>query len=340
MSEGVYHCKSCGNEEFTSRNQLFKHLKVCLLNRNPKNYDIIPDEVFFSENLAYIYVTGGRVRGKTLDSFERYCCNTDTWESLGNMKEHRGSHSSVVIGQTLYVIGGGGLHHNLASGEQIDCITLENSPIQVMNSFRHAMSVVAILDSPSDSSAIYAIGGWEDGSRCCHQLEKYNVNLQQWSDCEPMPTARRLFGATVHQQKIYCFGGKREDGIWDTNVLEIYDSLTNTWSTGKPLPYPGQTSAITIKDFIYVIIHGGGIYRYDPSTDSYVLLTSSLPLNKWFCFDVTTVNQEIYFHGGNVDGKWSNELFKYHPYLDRWTHLTPMQKERRRCSAATFVVRR
>jgi hypothetical protein len=326
-------CKNCGRSDFQSRNHLFRHLKECLINRNPFNYEITPEERFFKENNAYIFVTGGRFRGKTLNFIERYNCKTDSWEFLPEMKEHRGSHGSVAIFPYLYILGGGGLHSNLISGEKIHCVTFESQPLKAMIHCRHAFSVVSY-----QNQFIFTLGGWANGTICCQQIEKYDIASEEWIECAPMTIGRRLFGAAVCHAKIYCFGGKREDGVWDSDSLEIYDIVTNTWSVGKPLPMPGQTSAVTINDFIYVTIHGHSLYRYDPRQDLYEKLVDTLPLLNWYCFDMTTINQELYFHGGNVNGKWSNVLWKYHPYLNTWKELTAMKKVRRRCSAAVLVV--
>ena len=331
-SSGIV-CKNCGKSDFPSRNQLYRHLKDCLLNRNPFNYPIVDQSEFLRENEAFIYVTGGRFRGKTLNFIERYNCSTDSWEDMPDMQEHRGSHGSVAINQYLYILGGGGLHSNLTSGEKINCNSFVSEPLSPMLNCRHAFSVVSY-----DNRYIFTIGGWENGSICCTQIEKFDTETSEWTACASMPTGRRLFGAAVCGSKIYCFGGKREDLVWDSDVLEIYDILTNTWSTGLPLPMPGQTSAVTIKDFIYVTIHGHSLYRYDPSRNIYEILVHSLPLFNWYCFDMTTINQELYFHGGNIDGKWSNSLWKYNPYLDTWKELTPMKRVRRRCSAAVLII--
>lgn len=41
-----------------------------------------------------------------------------------------------------------------------------------------------------------------------------------------MKTARSLFGATLHQDKIYVAGGVTDNGLTDT--VEVYDIATNT----------------------------------------------------------------------------------------------------------------
>ena len=326
-------CTHCQQASFPSRNKLFAHLKICQIDRNPAKRVVITEEDFHTTHQAYIYVTGGRVRGKTLITAERFNCRTQCWEMIPHMAEHRGSHGSAVVQGQLYVMGGGGLHSNLNSVEKFDTMTNTWSIVSQMQTFRHALSVIS-----TENDDLYAIGGWYDGSVCSVDNERYDIASNTWTKCSNMPTGRRLLGVTYYQQKIYCFGGNCGDKVWNTDVLEIYDIATNTWSTGKSLPIAGQCSAVTIGDFIYVVLHGNYILRYDPRTNDYVQICDSLPCKQWFCFDVTVINDRMYFHGGNEDGIWSNAFWKYDVFTNTWTQLPSMHKERRRCSAAVVIL--
>lgn len=83
-------CNKCSKNDFTSRNSLFKHINICSLANSSTNIDntnIItsslsslsssdePNLVFIEveevlknqpDKDIYIYVTGGRIRGRTL----------------------------------------------------------------------------------------------------------------------------------------------------------------------------------------------------------------------------------------------------------------------------------
>ena len=353
-------CNQCGQNNFKSRNKLFQHLTVCLVDRSASTFSSssslkqpgsIPDADYFRDHDAYIYVTGGRVRGKTLITAEKYSCREKKWELIANMAEHRGSHGSAVIDQYLYVMGGklrimcgriyltyssnltgGGLHSNLNSIERYDCVNHEWKILSSMPTFRHALCVLSV------GRHIYAVGGWINGSIGSQDLERYDVDTDKWITLANMPTGRRLLGVTHYQNKLYAFGGNIDDKIWNSDVLEIYDIATDTWSTGKSIPIAGQVSAVTIGDYIYVVQHGHHILRYDPREDSYTQISFDLPLKKWFCFDVTVINDRMYFHGGNEDGVWSNAFWKYDVFQNTWEELPSMNRERRRCSAAVVVL--
>jgi hypothetical protein len=139
-------CEHCKETGFPSRNKLFKHYKYCSSAlKLPLSSEII-DPNFNDTKDAYIYVTGGRIRGKTLGYVERYIhilahefinsqlnllksylcrysIKRNVWEKVPNMLENRGSHCSAAIGNIIYVMGGGGFHSNLDSNEKFNCET-------------------------------------------------------------------------------------------------------------------------------------------------------------------------------------------------------------------------
>lgn len=371
-------CRICGRTDFLSRNKLYKHLNICRVSLE-NNY--VKDSSFNEKYDAYIYVSGGRLRGRTLGSVERYSLRRNCWEVSPPMLENRGSHGSAAIGEILYVIGGGGMDSNLDSNESFAASTGEWSSVASMPTSRHALVCVPF------GTDIYAIGGWMDGTVCSAHLEKYNTRDNTWSKCASMSIGRRLLGACVFENSLYVFGGNVKNAIveqqqereninsaaptistdsslstsinvpgqvvgvvgdtstvasaavdWYTSAVEIYDIATNTWRRGKDLPASNATSAVAVGSFVYVFIHGHSLVRYDPSRDDYVTLCSELPMKEWYCFDVTTINGDIYLHGGATEGIWSNALFKYSPSTNSWASMASMNKHRRRCSAAVVLL--
>lgn len=55
----------------------------------------------------------------------------------------------------------------------------------------------------------------------------YNPAKFEWKEMAPMKTARSLFGATVHKDKIYVAAGVTDSGL--TNSVEVYDIATNKY---------------------------------------------------------------------------------------------------------------
>ena len=333
-------CSNC-KKIFPSRNKLFKHLNQCNDGKEiesilPKQNNEVSQELTFSaivpsleeSNIrSVLFVTGGRIRGRTLSCTERYDYTRNCWIQCPNMLEARGSHGASALGEKIFIIGGGGLHSNLASCEVFhNALWATIAPCQTL---RHALAVIDV------DGKIYSIGGWIDGSRCSSVVECYDPQLNSWVYLAPLQIARRLMGACAFHDRIFVFGGNCDDPQWFTCKSEVYDIASNIWTFIEDLPASGETSAEVVNGIIYVIIHGKGIYQYDPVLNNYTFL-SRLPLSEWYCFGTAVINNCIIIYGGAVTGKWSKLVFLYHCATNIWCELAPMLHCRRRCAGAVM----
>jgi hypothetical protein len=125
---------------------------------------------------------------------------------------------------------------------------------------------------------IYAIGGSNSGYVATN--EEYNVTTNTWKTKANMPTSRGYFAIASYQNKIYCIGGAtgtrlvdEESGFYTaitSNATEVYDTVTDTWTTKAPMPRQGmQISAQQINGKIYVI-GNSYVQVYDPASDSWI----------------------------------------------------------------------
>ncbi|ETV78349.1 hypothetical protein H257_07927 [Aphanomyces astaci] len=327
-------CDVCGDSSFPSRNKLFRHLKDCAVNLAFHTVNTALVETPTDVTNVYYYVTGGRLRGRTLGSVERYSLHRKCWEAAPSMQENRGSHGAVGVGNQLYILGGGGFRSNLATCERLDITNDKWTAIAPMTTYRHALAVVHVPELKS----IYCIGGWVNGSKCSPVLEKYDVDNNSWTTCTPMDVPRRLLGATAFESKLYVFGGNADDHEdkdkkWYTDAVESYNASTNAWTRLAPLPTPGPCSAVTVGAFIFVFLHGKSVLRYDPAADTFTTL-APLPLAEWFCFDAKALGHTVYVNGGITKGVWSKAFYLYDTLANTWTELPSMQTARRRCAAA------
>lgn len=60
---------------------------------------------------------------------------------------------------------------------------------------------------------------------CLKKVCAYDAKRFEWKELAPMKTARSLFGATVHKDKIYVAAGVTDTGLTDS--VEVYDIKTN-----------------------------------------------------------------------------------------------------------------
>lgn len=171
----------------------------------------------------YVYVLGGRLRGRTLNAVWRYSTLRGIWEDCpaGRMRENRGSHGAVTVNNTIYVVGGGGLHSNLFSCEKFD--GKQWQCISAMNVSRHALAVTSWEDW------LVASGGWIDGSKCSGAVEAYHCDgddANKWFNLPDLTIPRKLHGCAALGGKLYVFGGSCDEPMWHTNTIEVIDLLS------------------------------------------------------------------------------------------------------------------
>ena len=144
-----------------------------------------------------------------------------------------------------------------------------------MRQARSVLGVATVNDN------IYAIGGSISSRYPLDSFvgtnEEYNVTTNTWKTKSSMPTARGYFAIASYQNKIYCFGGAIGMRLVDeiggfygyvgSNVTEVYDTVTDTWTTKAPMPIVAmQISAQQINGKIYIIGYSK-IFVYDILND-------------------------------------------------------------------------
>jgi len=345
-------CQHCGTAA-SSRNKLFKHISVCSEKHKKELHasgvrEI--EDVLSAGEVAdvYLYVTGGRHRGRTLGSCERFSFRKQCWMPCSAMLDNRGSHGCAAIGGHVYALGGGGFKTNLASCERCEIKTGAWTQVAPMITVSHALTVVSCADD------IYCLGGWVDGSVCSSNLEKYNVASNTFLSLQNMNTARRLAGATECNGDLFAFGGNISDGNhlstdvvttntdgekWYTASAERYNIAENAWTRIRDMPCRGPASAATVGANIYVFIHGKAVYRLTPTaadqSDKYVKL-ADLPESQWFSFDISSFGRRIFLVGGSIDGAWSTKSHIFDTMTCSFTEMPEMLVPRRRCAAAVI----
>lgn len=189
---------------------------------------------------------------------------------------------------------------------------------------------------------IYHIGGLNGSAigNVSNEVWEYTPATDAWVQKTNMPTAREDFGAAVVGTKIYCFGGVTNVGGVSTasNVLEIYDTATDTWDetkTDMPEPRALGNFAGVYNGKIYLI---GGVntmvgyptlaaqtivWEYDPVADTYTV-KSPIPFGTCYKY-VDEINGKLYVISGAGSGlttvadNHSCAVHEYDVVTDTWT---------------------
>lgn len=112
---------------------------------------------------------------------------------------------------------------------------------------------------------LYVVGG--ANVSIFDTLQVYDPVSDSWTTKAPMHTSRYNAAAGVIDGKLYVVGGVvsplGED--YATATLEVYDPVTDTWTTKAPMPTSRWSPAAgVINGKMYVA--GGGISRYGDRT--------------------------------------------------------------------------
>jgi len=143
----------------------------------------------------------------------------------------------------------------------------------------------------------------------------------------PMPTARTGPFTGVVGTHIYVVGGSTSSSI--VNVNEIYDTATNTWSTGAPMPTPRYIGASAVVGNILYAIGGANngqlnvVEAYNPATDTWSTKAPvPIIINSVYS---AVLNNIVYLIGGfNGAGGRLTTMLSYNPATNVWSTLAPL----------------
>jgi len=186
---------------------------------------------------------------------------------------------------------------------------------------------------------LYSIGG-RSGGGVLNNLERYHKNTDTWITLAPMPTARAGLGGTYSGRYIYAIGGRDADTpCFGTalDVVERYDTQTNTWATMAPLPDPrSDLGALAMGNGKIYVFGGcdesnsvvGDVFIYNIVTNTWST-GASMPTPRAIFYQVGFAGPKIYVMGGadsSLTVSAANEV--YNTSTNTWSSDTPMTTPR------------
>jgi len=179
---------------------------------------------------------------------------TDTWETVEPMPTARGDLCATVVNENIYLIEGRKhgevfpFYQNPAVNEVYDPSNdswSAKTPIPT-STFVYVSAVV--------DNKIYVMGGFSRG----HLNQIYNPETDTWGYGKEVPTAvfSAAAGATTGElapKRIYVLGGNLGSNI-ASNLTQVYDLETDTWTTGIPMPTSRFSLGVAVvNDELYAI---------------------------------------------------------------------------------------
>ncbi|MBI2815431.1 MAG: hypothetical protein HYX72_00680 [Acidobacteria bacterium] len=156
-----------------------------------------------------------------------------------------------------------------------------------------------------------------------------------WERRAPFPVEATEVAAAAIGLKVYVVGGLLPTG--STNRLFIYDSFTDTWTEGAPLPVDGGVDHANVAALNGKFYFLGGIrigssfvtgrtFEYDPGTNEWTE-RASMPTPRG-ASGVAALAGRIYVAGGIAAGGSVNTFEAFDPLTNSWTTLPAMPTAR------------
>jgi N-acetylneuraminic acid mutarotase len=177
---------------------------------------------------------------------------------------------------------------------------------------------------------LYVVAGSTTGGPT-NNVEAYDPHAGTWSAKAPIPTSRAGLRAGVINGKLYVVGGciNSDCRIGITNMLDVYDPVTDSWQSKNPMPFPRSVTSVgVIGNKLYV---AGGEYPegvanstfevYDATTDSWASLAPlPVPIQ---AAGGEVINGKFYVPAGGTSAP-SNTLYEYDTLSNSWSLKAPM----------------
>ena len=281
------------------------------------------------------------------------------WQVVSELPTLRGEFATAVVDGRIYLIGGtpfenlrGVLRPELGPGIWRGPFGM--SLVEVYDPQTNTWARVA--DIPTARSEpltavvdgnIYVLAGYVGKNnkgvnwKNLDVVEMYDPHTDIWVRKQNMPIPRTQFGIGVVAGKIYAIGGyvhfrdRKPGDPWRTDLVEVYDSTTDTWTKRAKMPTRRDGVGVAVvKDNIYVI--GGSGWPQDGRGGPHLRTIEGYEprINRWTkkpdmpnirsVFLTVVVGDKIYLIAGfdeQADGKIA-PVEVYDPAQERW-HVIP-----------------
>lgn len=273
-----------------------------------------------------IYAIGGCSNGGVVGTNEMYDPETGTWTTKEPMPTARAAFGIAVYQNKIHVMGGY-VPYDFFFSQAHEVY----DPLTDTWETKSGTEFSAFFCANVVNDKLYVMGGqrqvfYPHGT--IDQNMVYDPLTDSWIDLMPMPIGVSDYASAVVDNKIYVMGGRSGSVTADNIPTQIYDTETDTWSTGTQISSivfnaaAGATSGEFAPKRIYVM---GGIdyskrvasgFRlslydpeitsdltqiYDPETD--VWTTGEPMLTSRYGLGVAVIDDKIYAIGGKKGGE-------------------------------------
>lgn len=227
-----------------------------------------------------VYVLGGTVcaEGGDLGTISAYDVATNTWTAKAARHSRASMNGLGNIGGKFYMTGG---------------ITFGNGfEVASFTTFAYDIAkdrVIQKADMPKATAAgvtgvingqLYVLPGfcegdaWPDPRYCSGELirkmYRYDPATDTWAPRPAAPHYHWGGAGGVIDHKFYVVGGQlNAGGTPGVADLDVYDPITNKWTTLAPMPTAGHVIGAVLRGKLFVTPGPGVLYVYNPVTNTW-----------------------------------------------------------------------
>ncbi|XP_025017833.1 kelch-like protein 10 isoform X2 [Tetranychus urticae] len=201
----------------------------------------------------YLFIIGGHHGPfNVFNSCRKLDLTTWTWSEIAPMKEKRAFHTSAIIDNHIYAIGGYNGARRTDSVERYDIEQNQWTSCSPMNE-RRSGAGAAVLNGK-----IYVVGGFRD-SNYLNTGEVYDPISNQWMPISSMSKPRSSPAVVAFNGKLHVIGGLTSNGLLSS--CEKYDPYQNKWDKmeNEMLEKKCSAAAVVLEDKILVIGGWNGV---------------------------------------------------------------------------------
>ena len=257
---------------------------------------------------------------------------TSSWQTEGSLPVNVSAAAYAQINNTVYIFGGYGTRTGSSESFFDTSFSYNLSSGQIKGLAHMPMGTYASAAAAGPNGKIYVFGGFNVSIHAA-TTQIYDITSNTWSFGALMPVGGAfLAAASDNGNYIYVVGGENTSALSAMTNVQVYGTLTNSWTAATDLPYGVSMGSMVMTDdgFYYLGGQIGGVV-----TDK--VLHASLTGGAWT--DVALLPQPtlgmaatvgvdgmIYSLGGSSSFGWgssplSNAAYAYDPALNTWKHI-------------------
>ncbi|MBV1858402.1 MAG: hypothetical protein KUG77_08315 [Nannocystaceae bacterium] len=286
----------------------------------------------------------------SIDVVQRFDVTKGAWSNLPVLPEGRSSHDAVVLGDTLYVIGGWQLDHEAKDGAwPAEMFSLDLSSADAQWARTPTPFARRALAVATAGGKLYVLGGMDSERKISQRVEVYDPATDAWSQAADFP------GQGFGMAAVGASGGVFASG--SDGVVHRLDAAAGTWAAVSTMALPrffhrlvaSADGTVWALGGIRPSASGARVRLAEPVAGERVAEAISLrlpsPMPSKNRQGAAVLGDGVYFFGGNnslgqhdfAAENFTADAFRFDLATLQWVDVADYPKSRQTMSVATHM---